>query len=164
MNFRKATSEDLTEINVLIKDAISNMERQNIHQWDEIYPAAEDFKNDFESKNLFVGTKYDEIAVVYVVSRDFDDEYNKANWQFTDGDFRIIHRLCVNPKFQNQGIAKKTLGHIENELKSQNIKSIRLDVFSENPYALSLYEKSGYKKAGSANWRKGMFFLLEKDL
>lgn len=46
-----------------------------------------------------------------------------------------MHRLCVNPVFQNRGIAKSALLHIENELK-----------------AISIH----------ADWRKGKFYLMEK--
>lgn len=44
------------------------------------------------------------------------------------------------------------------------INAIRLDVFSQNPFALKLYEKCGYAKTGTVNWRKGIFYLMEKYL
>ena len=43
-------------------------------------------------------------------------------------------------------------------------QSIRLDVFSENPFAQKLYRKNGYVTRGSAEWRKGRFDLMEKIL
>jgi len=70
----------------------------------------------------------------------------------------------VNPKYQNKGIAKATLLHIEKELKKQNVEAIRLDVFSQNLFAISLYLNNGYKKVGNVYWRKGEFYLLEKKL
>lgn len=45
-----------------------------------------------------------------------------------------------------------------------DIESIRLDVFTQNPFALRLYEKTGYRKTGTADWRKGKFILMEKVL
>jgi ribosomal protein S18 acetylase RimI-like enzyme len=44
------------------------------------------------------------------------------------------------------------------------IDTIRLDVFTLNPYALKMYEKSGYIKVGFAHWRKGEFYLMEKKV
>ena len=160
--FRKAKESDLGKIAELVKAAIEKMDAQNIHQWDEVYPQTEDFRLDFEAGNLFVGEKEAEIAVVFVLNRDFDDAYNSAKWQDESGNFRLIHRLCVNPKLQGKGVANETLLHIERELKAQGVKSIRLDVFSENPPALRLYERTGYRKTGEAEWRKGRFFLMEK--
>lgn len=54
--------------------------------------------------------------------------------------------------------------HIENELRKKNIETIRLDAFSENIYAIKMYEKLGYVNVGEANWRKGKFYLLEKKI
>lgn len=53
---------------------------------------------------------------------------------------------------------------IEDILQKEGIRSIRLDVFSQNPYALKMYEALGYQKVGGASWRKGLFYLLEKKL
>ena len=48
-------------------------------------------------------------------------------------------------------------------LKNGN-SSIKLDAFTQNPIALSMYEKLGYKVKGYADWRKGKFVLMEKVL
>ena len=117
-----------------------------------------------KSGNLFVGIINKEIAVVYVLNKNQDDAYFSASWEYTGENFCIIHRLCVNPKFQNQGVAKNTLRHIEDELVKNGVEEIRLDVFSKNPFALRLYENAGYKKTGTADWRMGRFFLMEKVL
>lgn len=84
--------------------------------------------------------------------------------QDSDCEYRVIHRLCVNPVYQNRGIAAQTLSHIEEELQKSGIKAVRLDVFSKNPFALSLYLGNGYEKVGFADWRKGSFYLMEKLL
>jgi len=52
----------------------------------------------------------------------------------------------------------------EGVLINMGIKSVRLDTFSENPAALRLYEKLGYKNTGRVNFRKGLFYLFEKSL
>ena len=74
----------------------------------------------------------------------------------------MILKLCVNPIFQNKGIAKSTLLHIERQLIAKGIHVIRLDVFSNNPFAIKLYHSLGYSEVGYADWRKGRFFLMEK--
>lgn len=167
MIYRKATKTDLAAISSFVKAAIETMEAQGIFQWDDVYPTEADFAADLQSEHLFVGEKSDsrksEIAVVYAVNCNFDDAYNAVAWK-SEGNFRIIHRLCVNPQFQGLGIAKETLRHIEEDLKAQGVKGIRLDVFSENPQALNLYLHSGYEQTGIAEWRKGTFFLMEKVL
>lgn len=164
MNYRKATNTDIDRICDMIKSAIKEMEKNNIFQWDEIYPTKEDFLSDIERDQLFVGCEGGDICAVYAVNTDCDEQYKNGSWNYPNSDFRVIHRLCVNPKYQNRGIAKHTLNYIEENLANDGVESVRLDVFAENPFALSLYQKNGYKTVGIADWRKGRFFLMEKQL
>lgn len=164
MFYRLAEESDIEAICGLIKAAVSNMEEQQIFQWDDIYPAKEDFLDDIHKQQLYIGLLDGEAAVVYTVNKESDREYENGKWNYPDCEYRIIHRLCVNPAYQNRGIAKSTLAHIEQELRKSNIEAVRLDAFSENPFALSLYFNAGYEKVGFADWRKGRFYLMEKRL
>ena len=164
MKFRKATENDIDEICGMVKAAIDVMEANGIHQWDEIYPTKEEFLDDIRGSNLFVGIKDTKIAVVFVLNKWQDPAYFSAEWTYKGEQFCVLHRLCVNPKFQNQGVAKETLYYIEEKLKNAGVRSIRLDAFTENPYALKLYKNFGYRTTGTADWRKGKFFLMEKNL
>ncbi len=162
MNYRLGKIEDLDEIERLIKDAISLMREQGIEQWDEVYPAREDFAKDIEQGYLYVADKEDKMAAIYVISEECDAAYMNGQWE--NEKPCIIHRLCVSADCQNEGIGKKVLKHIENQLVDMGYDSVRLDVFSENPYALKLYDKNGYTKRGYADWRKGRFYLMEKSI
>lgn len=164
IKYRPAEESDLDAICGLVGRAISCMEENKIFQWDKVYPSREIFAEDISKGELFVGTLNGDIAVLYVINMECDDEYGKCRWKYSDCEYRIIHRLCVDPKYQKMGIAKNTLKHIEAELKSSDIGAVRLDVFSDNPSAMALYLNSGYEKAGSADWRMGRFFLMEKRL
>ena len=108
---------ELQEIEELVQQAIEKMEKQGIHQWDDLYPTKEDFEE--------------------------DEEYAY-----------VVHRLCVSPSFQRCGIAKQTLSRIEEQVREQNGQSIRLDVFSENPFSMRLYTSCGYQKPEPAIWRE----------
>ena len=164
LSYRKGTQDDLYAIDTLVSDAIRQMESQGIMQWDEIYPAHEVFEQDIEAGNLYVGCDNDNLAVVYVLNQEFDEAYKNGKWQDESKSFRIIHRLCVNPQYQHQGIARMTMEHIEADTMQQGIEAIRLDVFIENPYALRLYGNCGYQTVGKVRWRKGEFYLMEKYL
>ena len=164
MFYRLAEESDIDNICKLIKAAICSMEERGIFQWDDIYPEKADFLADIQKQQLYVGVLDDEIAVLYTVNEECEKEYQNGRWKCPDCTYRIIHRLCVDPSYQNQGIAKCTLSHIEDELHKLHVEAIRLDVFSENPFALSLYRNAGYEKVGFADWRKGRFYLMEKLL
>ena len=164
MNYSKANIHDLEEIYSLYQNAIITMEKDNIHQWDEIYPDKDILKEDITKNQMYIGKTDNKIAVCFVLSEECDEEYKNGCWKYPNSRFNVIHRLCVNPLFQNQGIAAKTLEYIENLSKSEGYDSIRLDCFTQNPYSKKLYDKAGYSITGYADWRKGRFELREKKL
>lgn len=160
----KAKIADLPVVLTLFQEAIDYMNNNNIPQWDEYYPNEEVLKEDIQKNELYI-VKLEEIIVsVFVINSDYDSDYKYGNWTYKGKSYVILHRLCVNVKYQNQGIGTKTLSLIEKVLKDNNIKAIRLDAFSKNPYALRMYENNDYKRVGEANFRKGLFYLYEKIL
>ncbi|MCI1946162.1 GNAT family N-acetyltransferase [Clostridium luticellarii] len=161
---RKAVIQDLTDVVKIFKAAIRVMSNNGIDQCDNIYPDEEILREDILKSQMFLGKINGRIASVAVINQECNKEYETGNWRYKTYPFIVIHRLCVNPDFQNQGIGKRTLMVIERMLKRKNIKSIRLDAFSLNPIALRLYEKNGYKKVGKINFRKGIFYLYEKGI
>lgn len=162
--YRQAVTDDLDAIEQLAQQAVKEMVSQGIDQWDELYPVREDFEQDIQSGQMSLGILGGEIAVIYTINRECEPEYEGAEWESPDKPYCILHRLCVNPIFQNQGIARQTMEYIEREAAAKGEQAIRLDVFSQNPHALNLYQKCGFKKVGTARWRKGEFYLMEKYL
>lgn len=164
IRYRQAKSADLDGIVLLAGQAVLQMASQGIDQWDELYPAREDFEQDINSSQLTVGMLDGELAVIYTVNREFEPEYESAGWKNPGKPFCILHRLCVKSTYQNRGIARQTMEHMEQEAAAKGIRAIRLDVFSRNPHALKLYQSCGYERVGTARWRKGLFYLMEKYL
>lgn len=162
--FRAGTKADLDSVFQVFTDAIAEMNRNNIPQWDELYPDREILREDIEKNQLFLGMADEDIASVYVLNSECDKEYENGEWQYPSASFCVIHRLCVNPKFQNKGVGTITMRYIEAEAKQKGFETVRLDAFTQNPYALRMYDKLGYLKVGFADWRKGRFFLMEKKL
>lgn len=162
IEYRLANLTDLNEVMELVNHSIINMEKNNILQWDELYPIREDFIEDIEHENLYVGLCEGKIAVIFVLNKQSDEAYRNGKWLFPDREYYVIHRLCVSPLFQNKGVGKQAMQFIERTLRRKNIQAIRLDVFSQNPYALKLYKNLGYSQVGGADWRKGRFYLMEK--
>ena len=164
MRYRLAEKRDIEPICKLVASAIGEMENRRIFQWDSIYPTKEDFLDDMQKGTLYIGILDHDISVVFTINKECDEQYQNGVWEKPDSEYRVIHRLCVAPAYQNRGIAKETLDYIENKLRETGVESIRLDVFCNNPFALSLYRNNGYKDVGTASWRKGEFFLMEKCL
>ena len=162
--FRLAEKEEIDKLMTMYTDAIKEMNENGINQWDEIYPDRTILEDDIAKGQLYVGLFEDSIAAAYVLNQECDEEYRNGLWNYPDATYAVIHRLCVNPIFQNQKLGRQTMLHIERELKKREIESIRLDAFTGNPFALKLYEKLGYLKVGIVEWRKGEFYLMEKRI
>lgn len=69
LQYRKANLDDLEEIYSLISHAINEMTEHDILQWDQLYPAREDFLGDISQNSLYVGLADGHIAVVYTLNQ-----------------------------------------------------------------------------------------------
>ena len=163
IRFRKAVGNDLDYIMMLIKRAIAHMRELEIYRWDEVYPCRADFEDDLQKHTLYVGVVNEQIAVVFVLNETYDPEYMVADWKYPERPYIILHRLCVDPKFQHQGIAGQTLQFVKEETKKMKKNAVRLDVFKHNPYAIRVYENCGFHMIGMVEWRMGTFFLYIRN-
>jgi len=161
--FRKAMEEDAPAILSLFKRAVLHMNENGINQWDEIYPTAELLLEDIKNRQLYVLTEEGKICSAIVLNEMQDPEYLEISWKCR-GPFAVIHRLCVDPDIQSRGIGRRTVLQAEISLAGQGYKSIRLDAFPQNPKALKLYEGLGYLRMGNVTFRKGTFYVYEKEL
>lgn len=164
MEYRLGKLSDLDNICALTQDAVAEMEKHGIFQWDEVYPAREVFEEDISKNQLYVVIDNDELIAYYVISGEYDEQYGNGRWECDRDTSYILHRFCVVPKFQNRGFGKKILLHIEKQILDMGYRSVRLDVFTKNPFAQNLYRHAGYEHRGYADWRKGRFDLMEKSL
>jgi len=163
-NFRIATQQDFKTVCEIFTDAILHMSELGIQQWDEIYPDQDMLFDDIRRHQMFVLTE-NNIPVSTVVLNEYqDEEYQAIPWHYTDEKTAVVHRLCVSPSRQKAGLGKKTVLIAEQELIKQGYSSVRLDAFSQNPFALRLYESLGYTKVGEMHIRKGAFYCYEKRL
>lgn len=162
--FRLAQAKDFYAVASIFKRAVEKMNSQAIFQWDELYPNEEMLQSDIDSRQMYVLTDNRTIVSAVVVNEEQSPEYRPIHWKCTEGRIAVIHRLCVDPDFQHDGIGKKTMAYVEEMLIKKGYSSIRLDAFSQNHYALRMYEKLGYLQRGEVMFRKGLFYLYEKRL
>lgn len=161
--FRQAEPEDIKEVTTLYKNAIQHMIDGEIYQWDEIYPNEEVLAGDIKKKEMYLLTGDEKLLACIVINEDQDEAYAPAPWKYTAGRIAVIHRLCVNYEYQGIGNGRRTMQLAEGIIKASGYSAVRLDAFSDNPFARRLYEKLGYTYVGIVRFRKGLFYLLEKS-
>ncbi|MGN0633233.1 MAG: GNAT family N-acetyltransferase [Oscillospiraceae bacterium] len=81
-------------------------------------------------------------------------DYHSVQWNVDakDDEVAVIHILCIHPKKQGCGLAKKIVKEITDLAKTRHMKAVRLDALSCNTPAHKLYEDSGFIKCGTQNW------------
>lgn len=100
--YRKANRGDIDEICRLVENAKDTLIRNGIFQWDDIYPAKEDFLDDIYKKRLYVGLEGESIAVLYTLNRECDEEYKNGNWKYKDEPFMLCTG-CASIRFSRTG-------------------------------------------------------------
>ena len=91
-------------------------------------------------------------------------EWAAVPWTILGVRTAVVHRLMVEPHYQGQGVARQLMQFAESQASRAGFECMRLDAFALNPPALRLYQNMGYRDAGSATLRKGVFRCLEKRL
>lgn len=162
--YRLGTIEDLPEVCAVVKAVTEALQKQGNFQWDEYYPDENFLRRDIQQNQLFLGIIEEQIAAIGVLNQYCEEEYQSGKWAEPNAPYYVLHRFCVNPKLQSQGIGRNMLSYIEQIAKQLGAQWIRLDVFAQNPHALRLYQTSGYQKTGSVHWKTGEFYLMEKHL
>lgn len=102
--------------------------------------------------------------MLFVLNREADPVYARGRWLYPETPYLVLHRPCVSPAFQSRGIGAQAVRQAERISKEAGAGAIRLDAFSQNPFALRLYERLGYRRVGQAMLRMGLFYLYEKKL
>ena len=162
---RKAIKDDLHRIIEITKACAVYMISNNIFQWNEHYPNIETFENDALNENLYVLEINKKLIGCLVISHEMDEFYMKVKWQTPNHNNIYLHRLAVDPSYQKKGYAKQLMNFSFEYAKVNNIKSIRLDTFSGNPFNNIFYSNLGFKKLGKIYFRKQSdkpFYCFEK--
>jgi len=160
---RPAHIEELDILYGIVKNATRHMDGQGIPQWDDIYPSKVILKDDIEKQQMHVIEVEGRVAGLIVMNEDQSPEYANAAWCYF-GRLLVVHRLAIDPTYQRRSLATCLMDFAEDAAASRGYHAIRLDAFTQNPGALALYERRGYRKAGTVRFRKGDFFCYEKQI
>lgn len=162
MEIRLAKIDDLDSLMEITRRCIENLDNNSVYQWDEIYPSREDFHGDIVEQTLYVIT-HDSTGSVggcICINEVEYPGYENADW--TGSDFFVIHKMIVDPLYENRGYGKFAMNFAEEISDSRKKDSLRLDCFQKNVRANKFYQSCEYTIKGETLFRKGMFNLYEK--
>lgn len=160
MSIRPAEPQDLPNVMALIRSSIRRMLSEGIDQWDDIYPDQVTCAGDIERHELFL-LEHDSRICGFITLNEFQEPaYLEVPWLYS-GKTLVVHRLAVDPVCQGQGLAGELMLFAREYARRYQYATIRLDAFAGNPQAVALYERLGYRRAGSVLFRKGKFWCFE---
>ena len=162
MNITRLSEADKGHILSLFKAVTAELRKGGIKQWDRFYPNRFVISKDLKEQHLFGVKEKGQVIAVITVDRNQSEKYQTVIWEDDAEKAGCIHRLSVHPEYQGKGIGKQLLQFAEEQVRREGLQSVRLDVFSSNPSAISMYEKAGYqkKRANFLSFQEKALFLL----
>lgn len=143
MNFRLANLEDLPKIYEIFAEIISDMNKNKIEIWDELYPCSL-FKSDIEQGQLYLLCDGDTIVSVLALADGKDEGEGTIEWQNSAQRAKYVLRFGVNVRCRHRGLARLTLEKAAELARSHGAEVLRLLVVDFNTPARNLYEKCGF--------------------
>jgi len=163
INIRAGAAEELRELFTMIRAVRRSLASQGIDQWDEVYPTEAILREDLRKGDLHVIAVEERIAGMIVLNEEELPEYAAVSWKYST-PVLVIHRLAVIPEYQRQGLAIRLVEFAERTATVRGYHAIRLDAFTRHPGATALYEHLHYRRAGTVQLRKGLFYCYEKQM
>ena len=164
-DFRKATVSDITQIWVIIQQAIERRKNDGSQQWQDGYPNETVIQQDIAKSTGYVLIDGDTIAGYAAILFNDEPAYEllKGKW-LTNGDFLVVHRVAISDDYLGKGLAQKIFLFTEGLALENNILSIKVDTNFDNIPMLNILEKLGYTYCGEVTFRGGVRKAFEKKL
>lgn len=166
MNISQSKPKQADEIFNLLQECGNHMRNNGIMQWNENYPLRSNVEADIANQALYCMRENGAIIGIVVIDENQSPEYEKLDWQYTEGPILVVHRFAVLPSAQKKGIGKKLMDFALDFALSNGYKAIRLDAYSGNERTLNFYKNRGYSKIGEIYfpYRTKHFDCFEKSL
>lgn len=153
MKIRQSTLNDVPSIMNIINDAKAYLASQNIDQWQNGYPNEEQVKNDIEKEESFVVVNGEnQVMATSMFTLRKEPTYKQVidgKWFISEEEtYGVVHRLAIKKEYLKLGLATFLFDEFHQQLKTSNIKSLKIDTHEDNLGMQSLIQKLGYKYCG----------------
>ena len=152
---RKATNIDTEEIARTYEELLHYEERNGSNSnWQlGIYPTIQIPLITIPKGTMYVLEEQGEICASMVLNKEQPIEYQQINWHYlVEADkVMVIHTLCIPPQKAGKGYGNQMVRFSMQLAKEIGCKVIRIDTWAGNKPAVSLYQKIGFRFAGTAH-------------
>jgi predicted GNAT family acetyltransferase len=142
----------MPEIMIIIEEAKTYLASQNIDQWQNGYPNAEQVANDIKNNESYVVVN-DENTVIatamFTLRKEPTYKVIEGNWLVDENDtYGVVHRMAIKKEFRKFGLATFMFHEFHMQLLEKNIKSLKIDTHEKNLGMQALIKKLGYTYCG----------------
>lgn len=162
ITIRKADLNDQKVIWEILKNGIAKRRNEGSTQWQNGYPNPNVVHEDILKDRSFIIEKNREVIACAVIDFGGEEAYlSLNNWQY-NGVYATIHRIAIHPNYLGQGYGVTLLKTMEEFIKYQGIKAIRLDTNFDNYSTLSILKKLAYIERGNVYYGTEERIAFEK--
>ena len=135
-----------------------------------VYPTHDELREYIQMGEMHLGEIDGQIAAAIVTSHALEEGYAVVDWaaDVPLEESTIIHLFGMHPDFKGQGLSRKLLAAVEEELANAGDRVFRLDVVAENTVAQKVYERLGFTFCGTQYLEysdyQGDFAFFEKEI
>lgn len=156
MLFRKATVDDIDAVMEIVADAQHSLASRGIDQWQEGYPTRPVIENDVAQGVGEVVVVDDVVAAYVCLVVNGEPSYADIDGQWLDeGDYVVVHRVCVRRSHVRQGIATAIMRHAIEFALANGVCDLKIDTHKDNSYMLDLMAKFHFIYCGIIHYSHG---------
>lgn len=156
---RKATASDLDAVAQGYTEQISHdLENGRFTIWElGVYPTRCTAEKSLAEGSLFVAEVDGEIAASMIANQVQPEEYGAVSWSCDapQQEVLVVHLLCVRPSRARSGMGSAMVRFAAEQARQMGCRTVRLDTGAQNIPAFTLYQKLGFRLAGTASMNVG---------
>lgn len=153
MRIREATKSDLAAIMEIVRQAQEYFRSQGIDQWQNNYPTEAVFLADMELGESFVLEEDGQVIGTFMASFREDPTYGvivDGDWQYKE-TYAVIHRVAMDNCVKGRGFGSQIIQFMTDRClnREEPVLVLRGDTHRDNHSMQRLFEKNGYRRAGT---------------
>lgn len=150
---RKATHCDIAQVAQQYQDLLlyEKMHGSTTNWKLGIYPTQDTAEQAYAAGTLYVLETCNGLCASMILNHEQSSEYTEISWQYPAPPEQIfvIHTLCVPPAWAGHSFGSQMVQFAINHAAQAGGAAIRLDTWADNTPAAALYQKCGFRLAGS---------------
>lgn len=156
LRLKQVQPEELAAMTEFYRETIVHTKDMSIYgRWIYgLHPTEEMICGYIRSGVMYRCEKHGQLCSAFALTPSQGSDYHETAWavQLADDDVAVLHLLCVDPRYQRQGIGRGSMELAIGISREMGKKALRLDALACNTPAQRLYESLGFQKRGTAYW------------